>query len=160
MRKTCIYKGITFNKYEVDDQDGQIYRKGSVNHLKGFDNGMGYDMIDLMTDDNIRVRGKRHIIVAHTYLGPQPENTIVNHLNGIKKDCRPKNLEYDTQRGNVAHAQRLIKNKPYYEKDTWDQVDELKSEGKSLVEISRILSIPYYIIRDRHQGKTYQYYSK
>lgn len=160
MRKTVVFKGVTFNKYEIDDKDGQVYRKGSTNHLKGFDNGLGYDMIDLMSDDNIRVRGKRHIMVAHTFLGPQPENTIVNHINGIKKDCRPKNLEYASQRYNVEHAQKLIKGLPYYDDKVWEDVDRLKDEGKSLVEISRILDIPYYVIRDRFQGKTYQHTMK
>lgn len=156
--KIAVFKGKTFNKYVVNREDGQIYRRGSSVHLKGFDNGHGYDLIDMMDDNAIRIRCKRHFIVAHTYLGPQPPNTIINHKNGIKKDCRPCNLEYIDQRSNVAHAQRLIKGLPYYEEDLWSEVNKLRAEGKKISEIASILDVKYHVIRDKLYGKTYKVY--
>ena len=161
MKKTCICKNITFNKYEIDYDTGLIYRKGKNEPMKCFDNGLGYDLVDLMSDNGEPIRVKRHFVSAHTFLGPQPENTIINHINGIKKDCRPKNLEYISQRGNVEHAQRLIKGKEYYgDPRMWEKVDAMVAKGRGIAEIARVLDVPYYIIRDRLYGKTYQFNDK
>jgi hypothetical protein len=45
-----------------------------------------------------------HRLVARAFLGPAPEGTEINHINGQKKDNRVENLEYVTRKQNIAHA--------------------------------------------------------
>ena len=53
--------------------------------------------------------GKRHDIFAHrvvmaAFCGPLPHKHEVNHLNGVKHDNRPANLEYVTRSQNRKHS--------------------------------------------------------
>lgn len=157
MMKTCVCKGIIFDKYLIDYDTGNIYRKGKDVPLKKFDNGLGYDLVDLMANDGTPIRCKTHFISAHTFLGEQPPNTIINHIDGNKKNCAGWNVEYLSPRGNVEHAQKLIKGKEYYGPEIWGKVDNLRHKGYSIAQISRELDIPYYVIRDKLYGKTYQF---
>lgn len=64
-----------------------------------------------------RVSGRRqrpvHQIVAAAFHGVRPDGMAVNHINGIKTDNRPENLEYITNSENVHHAydNRLLDNR-------------------------------------------------
>lgn len=50
-----------------------------------------------------------HQLVAEAFHGPRPSHCIdVNHLNGVKSDNRPENLEWCTRRDNVLHAIREL----------------------------------------------------
>jgi transposase len=54
-----------------------------------------------------------HHIVADAFIGPRPAGLVVNHMNGIKTDCRSVNLEYTTQGDNQRHAYRnLLRKEP------------------------------------------------
>jgi hypothetical protein len=44
-----------------------------------------------------------HRLVAAAFIGPRPDGHEVNHINGIRADNRPENLEYVTRRQNMAH---------------------------------------------------------
>jgi hypothetical protein len=46
-----------------------------------------------------------HILVCEAFHGKS--NLQVNHINGIKDDNRPENLEWTTQKENVIHAYRI-----------------------------------------------------
>lgn len=43
-------------------------------------------------------------VVALAFLGPCPPKGVVNHLDNDRKNNRPTNLEYTTQKGNMQHA--------------------------------------------------------
>lgn len=46
-----------------------------------------------------------HQLVARAWYG-MPNGLVVNHINGVKTDNRPCNLEYITNTENVKHAYR------------------------------------------------------
>ncbi len=47
-----------------------------------------------------------HQLVAMAWIGERPKDAVVNHINGVKTDNRPENLEWTTNRENVLHAYR------------------------------------------------------
>jgi hypothetical protein len=47
-----------------------------------------------------------HQLVAHAFIGPQPEGMEINHINCVKHDNRLVNLEYVTREQNREHARR------------------------------------------------------
>lgn len=76
-----------------------------------------------------------HQLIARAFNGPQPEGMVVNHRDCDKRNNRPDNLEYITQRGNVLHAimmgaRKILKhphNGQFKPLLTVDQVGEIKS---------------------------------
>lgn len=46
-----------------------------------------------------------HQLIARTFIGPQGDK-VVNHIDGIKANNVPENLEYITSPENVKHAYR------------------------------------------------------
>lgn len=45
-----------------------------------------------------------HSIVAATFIGPRPKGLVINHINKNPADNKVSNLEYITQKENVAHS--------------------------------------------------------
>lgn len=82
--------------YQVSDL-GNI--RSSSKPIKQFPNRNGYSLVSL------RMRTfSVHRLVAKAFV-PNPRNLpVVNHINGIKSDCRAVNLEWTTARGNSRHA--------------------------------------------------------
>lgn len=63
----------------------------------------GYYVVSLL--DGTACKKPVHQLVAETFIGKVP-GMVVNHINGIKTDNRPENLEYITNSENVLHAHR------------------------------------------------------
>lgn len=47
-----------------------------------------------------------HVLVALAFLGPRPDGHGVNHIDGVKRNCRVINLEWVTPFENTRHAVR------------------------------------------------------
>ncbi|MGL5316970.1 MAG: HNH endonuclease [Peptostreptococcaceae bacterium] len=156
-RRVVVYKGITFHKYEIDE-DGSIYRVGATQPLQPWDDQRGYLKVDLMSDNNIKIGVKIHLAMAHTFIGPQLDGNIVEHIDGNKHNNKRANLEYTSQRENVKRAQMLIKNKEYIDEDKAKNImNDLKS-GMSIVDASKKYSVNTWVIRDMKNSKTYTHY--
>lgn len=158
-RRTVIYKGVTFNKYEID-RYGNIYRKSSPVPLKAWDDMRGYLKVDLMSDDNVVVSVKNHLASAHTYLGPQEPGMVVKHLDDNKHNPSVDNLEYDTQRGNVRDAQISVKGKKYLSEDEYLSIKNDLNAGMRISDISKKYGYNSWIINDLKRGKTYTHYNR
>ena len=87
--------------YSVSNM-GRIRNDVRGNYLNGSLNGRGY-----LTTCIGKKHYKFHRLVAEHFI-PNPENLPeVNHLNGIKSDCKFTNLEWSTSSDNSKHAVRL-----------------------------------------------------
>lgn len=65
----------------------------------------GYPTVTLCRD-GIRKCYTVHSLIAAAFLGNRPENCVINHKDGNKKNNTPSNLEYCTQLENRNHARR------------------------------------------------------
>lgn len=156
MEKECIFKGIKFSKYVVNE-DGEVIRKSTGRILIPFDDQRGYYSVDLMSDNNIPIRCKVHMIVAHTFIGPQLYGLIINHKDANKHNNKLENLEYITQRENVAHAMKYVRKKTYLEDDVILDIKNRIKNGQRISKISMELNIPAYIVYDISRGWTYKH---
>ncbi len=65
----------------------------------------GYLQIRRM-ENGQRVNASAHRLVYHHFFGPIPDGMVVNHLDGVKSNNHPSNLEIVTPSENVKHAYR------------------------------------------------------
>lgn len=156
MERECIFRGTKFSKYVVDE-NGNIYRKSTGRKLIPFDDKRGYYSVDLMSDNNVPIRCKVHMIVAHTFLGPQAPDMIINHIDANKHNNSLKNLEYISQRENVAHAMKFVKKKAYLSDDLVFDIKTRIKEGERLNRIAIDLGLPLYLVYDIARGWTYRH---
>jgi hypothetical protein len=84
--------------------DGRPFRQRR--EVKRHPNKKGYWQVRMYGPPGARTYAV-HQVVAAAFIGPKPDGFTVNHINGIKTDNRPENLEYLTSADNHAHAVRL-----------------------------------------------------
>lgn len=90
--------------------DGSVWvHRGSRNKRRfGDTTDKGYKRI-FMRDNGVERGVFVHRLVAEAYI-PNPDNLPqVNHLNGIKTDNRPENLEWCTNEQNYRHRDEVLK---------------------------------------------------
>ena len=103
-----IYKTNNGFSYYVT-KFGEVWNTETMTKLKGGVGNPGYRYVILGSGHNVNV----HRLVAHHFV-PKPkdlvdqglneENLVVNHLDGNKLNNSWNNLEWTTQKGNMAHA--------------------------------------------------------
>jgi hypothetical protein len=109
-----------------------------------------------------------HTLVALMFLGPRPENLVINHKDGNKLNNTPENLEYVTVQENNAHAQRTGLNCVRGEMNPCAKLTENQallvikelSQGKSQVEIAESLCVSSSIIQLIASGKRWTHLSR
>ncbi len=67
----------------------------------------GYLQIRVMRD-GVRVNALAHRVVYANLHGPIPGGLTVNHINGVKHDNRPANMELATPSEQVIHARAAL----------------------------------------------------
>jgi len=160
--------------YEVSDLgrvrsiDRYIMRKG-LTPVKGKIlvpklNKKGYPSVVFHINGKALERNP-HRLVAEAFI-PNPENKPqVNHINGIKTDCRAVNLEWTTNSENQLHAYRLglqpsrAGENNIKAKVTNIIVTKFKTEynsGRSIKSISVDMGIPIEIFRNIIYGRTWK----
>ena len=119
MTTTEIYKGVIYQGCDYSDRL-EVSNKGHIRNTKTKHiyklqaNKKGYlgVYISLGSKSNGKLF-KLHRAVAETFI-PNPDALqIINHKDGVKKNCEPYNLEWCTHKYNCEHAfeNKLRKNK-------------------------------------------------
>lgn len=67
----------------------------------------GYHLMTFVNHDTVRAQYLIHRVIALTFLTNPDNFPQVNHINGIKTDNRPANLEWCTGSHNSLHALKL-----------------------------------------------------
>lgn len=134
-----------FERFTIDDyiitKEGEVINNKWHRKVKPQPNGMGYLRVS--------IGGKLmfvHRLVAEKYI-PNPENKPqVNHIDGNPKNNRVENLEWVTQKENMAHAVKTglqpIGEKHPNSKLNWEKVRFIREHPEiSRDEISKMFNI-------------------
>ncbi len=78
--------------------------------IKVTPNFYGYPTVYLYGSDLKYINKSFHRIVAESFIGMPINDTMeVNHINGIRNDCRAVNLEWVTHSENVLHSYKYLR---------------------------------------------------
>ena len=118
----------------------------------------GYFYVSLSSKGNT-MRAYVHRLIATVFVGRpsgHPERDCVNHINGIKTDNRPENLEWVTKGENNRHAFKTGLVVGPKRKFSSEQVKYIRSSKKSCSQLSRELGADIKTIWNIRVRKTYK----
>jgi hypothetical protein len=91
------------SRYEIDNF-GNIRNSATKKILKVHLNRHGYLVCQVRQEVNRYKNIQIHCLVAECFVGDKPVGKIVNHIDGVKTNNAPENLEYVTYSENINHA--------------------------------------------------------
>lgn len=141
---------------------GEVWNTETMVKLKGGVGNPGYRYVILGSGHNVNV----HRLVAHHFV-PKPkdlvdqglneENLVVNHLDGNKLNNSWNNLEWTTQKGNMAHASSTGLLHTTIDDQLLEHIWQLLQEGYSDTYISRETGIPVPTVNQIRRGTSPRY---
>lgn len=99
-----IFKVIKEYPFYSVSTEGRIIKNSSKSELKPSKKPNGYMHVNLFTCDGRRKKEYVHRLVALTFLPNDEGLPVVNHIDGIRDNNVVTNLEWVTQRENVAKS--------------------------------------------------------
>ena len=165
--KPIYLKNCEYIRYGISDL-GRVKNLKTNKILKPEVDKDGYLRVNLCLDVGMKKHYFIHRLVAIAFI-PNLENLPqVNHINGIKTDNYPENLEWCDCQYNITHAIKtgLRKNPPQgayhwaslYPEETVIQICEMLQSGKySIGDISKELGIPKSEINHIKSKKRWKY---
>jgi hypothetical protein len=153
--------------------DYMISNFGRVRSLKGRKerilsprkNRKGYISYVLANDNGLPVEVKCHHLVLNAFKETRPLGYQANHVNGIKHDNRPENLEWVTPKENTNHAYRIGLKKNHHGMETrlnisrgekrWYENNHPWNYGKTLPESMKIKCSENNRHRKLHPGEVW-----
>lgn len=110
-------------------------------------------LCDLTTVHKSMKKMTCHSLLATAFIGPRPSGHQINHIDGVKTNNKPSNLEYVTHLENGRHAGRsglLLRGESHkFSKVSENEIRTirlLRSIGVPVNEISKSCAIPVGII--------------
>lgn len=132
--------------------------------LKNIKSPSGYFYLNFTNTDEHRHMWV-HRLVALAFLDPQPTpKHEINHINGIKTDNRPKNLEWVTRSQNIKHAfdtglhpinEGINASNAKLTQEDLDRIIAMTEEGVKPKDIATQLGIKYGSITCFLYGRTH-----
>lgn len=106
-----------------------------------------------------------HRLVAEAFIENPDNKPQINHINGVKDDNRPENLEWVTCQENINHAERTgLRTHPKgivsKSKLTEEQVIEIRNSNLMIKELVVLYGVGRGAISKAKNGKTWQYLNK
>ena len=156
-----IYKTSRGFYYYVT-KEGEVWNTEKMTKVNGRIRGDGYRHINLGPVHNVKV----HRLVAHHFVrisddllaqGLSEENLVVNHLDGNKLNNSWNNLEWTTQKGNMAHASSTGLMHTTIADHVLEHIWQYLQAGYSDTNISRETGIPVASVSHIRQGRLPRY---
>ena len=110
------FKGDTTN-YMVYP-NGDVLNTNTGRLLKTYIDNAGYK-VNTFSVNNKLFKIRTHVLVAHSFLGPRPKNTIVNHKDCNKLNDHVDNLEYISKSQNTKHYYENKKQCDFYNRENY-----------------------------------------
>lgn len=98
-----LHELVKAGVWEIDHL-GRIWNKDKGKRIE-YGDSRGYLRVYKGTN-GVRISTGAHRLVYHHFKGEIPHRKVINHINGIKRDNRPENLEAVTPSENMKHAYR------------------------------------------------------
>lgn len=108
-----LYELVKSGVWVINTKGEILNRKGERVEKK---TPQGYLQVRKMTK-GVRLHSGAHRLVYLHFKGKIPPGMTINHLNGIKTDNRPENLEIATHSENMKHAFRVGLKSQYGQKN-------------------------------------------
>jgi hypothetical protein len=124
----------------------------------------GYRIVGLCRNGSVKMASV-HRLVAGAFL-PNPEGKPdVNHINGIRHDNRPENLEWCTTQENTKHRHEILKTTAKGERQGCSvlknadviRIRELRGSGMTLTKIGEVMGVSFSQVGKICSGKYWKH---